>query len=269
MNSAEGSLLLSSLAKTPSNSGENETIIPKQKHSLINRISRLSQMPNGQSCSIDGMTFCDSLLHHEVATLNSISINIRLTHGKSLFEESDPADFVHIVNDGVVRLSRTLSDGRRTVIAFALPGDFIGLLQEEEHSCSASALGPVSTCRIPRNSFAAYVDSKPHFLRRLNFHLANDLKLARDQMILLGRRNAREKTAAFILTMRDRWIRVNGQSIYVALPMTRSDIGDFLGITIETVSRMLWTFAREKLIVIVPDGIRILDLHGLMEIAKP
>jgi CRP/FNR family transcriptional regulator len=86
-------------------------------------------------------------------------------------------------------------------------------------------------------------------------------------MVILGRRTAEEKIAAFLIGMRNRWAKVNGASVHVPLPMTRQDIGDFLGLTVETVSRMLTRLARDKAIVIVPDGVRLLDVDRMERLA--
>jgi CRP/FNR family transcriptional regulator len=83
-------------------------------------------------------------------------------------------------------------------------------------------------------------------------------------MVLLGRRTAEEKVAAFLLSMRDRWARVIQAQVWVPLPMSRQDIGDFLGLTVETVSRMMTKLAREKTIVITPDGVRLLAPQRLV-----
>ncbi len=87
-------------------------------------------------------------------------------------------------------------------------------------------------------------------------------------MVILGRRTAEEKIAAFLIGLRERWAKINGQTLHIPLPMTRLDIGDFLGLTVETVSRMLTKFAREKAIVIVPDGVRLLDVARIERLAE-
>ena len=84
--------------------------------------------------------------------------------------------------------------------------------------------------------------------------------------MLLGRKNAEERVAAFLLVFRERWARVSTCSVTIPLPMSRQDIADYLGLTIETVSRTISKLARDKLIVVVPDGIRILDVERLRQV---
>src|SRR5262249_25509115 len=162
--------------------------------------------------------------------------------------------FVHIMTDGVVRLYKTLSDGRRQIIGFALPGDLIGFGIDDRHSYSGEALGEVTTCRFARKDFNELLEAMPQLLRRLHMTLVEDLRVAQDHMMRLGQYSAKQKVAAFLLQMRNRWKRVNGATAYVALPMPRQDIADYLGLTMETVSRTMSLIAHQKAIVIVPDG---------------
>ena len=92
--------------------------------------------------------------------------------------------------------------------------------------------------------------------------------MAQEQMVILGRRTAEEKIAAFLIGLRKRWARLSQQSVTIPLPMTRQDIGDFLGLTVETVSRMMTRLAREKALLIVPDGVRLLDVKRIEGMAE-
>jgi CRP/FNR family transcriptional regulator len=202
---------------------------------------------------------CSALSPDEMAEFVRFSQVVHLPAKAALLEQDEPADHIYNLTQGVVRLYRLLADGRRQIVGFALPGDFLGLAMSRTNIFSADAVAPVAACRFSRESFAGYVDSKPHLLKRLHELATHELTLAQDQMVLLGRRTAEEKVAAFLLSTRDRWARVNGAHFHVPLPMSRQDIGDFLGLTVETVSRMMTRLAREKAILIVPDGVRILD----------
>jgi CRP/FNR family transcriptional regulator len=206
---------------------------------------------------------CHSLLLDELGLPDAMMSDVRYAHHEILFDQDDPDDCVQVVTNGAVRLYRTLADGRRSVLGFALPGDFLGLSINDGRAMSAEALGSVSTYKISRQAFSELVDSNPRWMHMLHDEVSHELSLAYDHMTLLGRYTARERTAAFLVTLRNRWKRANGKSVHVALPMTRGDIGDYLGLTIETVSRMISTLVREKLIMIVPDGVRILDFARL------
>jgi len=181
----------------------------------------------------------------------------------TIVDQGNQADAVFTAVSGAVLLSKSLPDGRRQVVGIALPGDFIGLSMAEVHGFSATALTQVEYCRIDRARFSEMLDEEPRLVRRLYATSASELTFAQEHMILLGRRSADEKLATFLLNMRERWARIRSASARVDLPLTRQDIGDYLGLTIETVSRTFSKLAKQKLIAIIPDGIRILDLAGL------
>src|SRR3954449_10401025 len=125
-----------------------------------------------------------------------------------------------------------------------------------QYPFSADAVEPVTACRFARGAFSALLDEKPHLLRRLHEAATHELSLAQDHMVLLGRRTADEKVAAFLLGLRDRWRRLGGSLVTIPLPMTRQDIADYLGLTLETVSRTISKFARSRMLLVVPDGVR-------------
>jgi CRP/FNR family transcriptional regulator len=219
-----------------------------------------------QACPMRALSLCGALEAGDLPEFAAAVTRVSYASKEPILEQGGDNDSVHIVSSGTVRLHRDLPDGRRLVLGFALPGDFLGLSTGDSLDLSADALGPVSTCKVSRAAFEALAESKPALMRGLYAEAAEELRLARDQMVLLGRRSARERVAGFILGLRDRWRRLNGRTALVDLPMTRNDIGDCLGLTVETVSRMFSALAREKIILIVPDGARILD-EGRLEAA--
>jgi len=152
-------------------------------------------------------------------------------------------------------------------MGFALTGDFLGLALPERFGVTAEALGQTTLCRFERGAFRALVADKPHLLQRLHERAGYELTLAQDQMMLLGRRTAEEKVALFLVGLRQRYLRIGHDSITLELPMGRQDIADHLGLTIETVSRMLTRFDRERIVLIVPGGVRLLDPARLDRLA--
>lgn len=221
-----------------------------------------------EHCQVRHLSVCNALEPQELEGLNRVGRTVHFSAKSTLFEQDEPADTVYNITGGSVRLYKLLPDGRRQIVGFALPGDFLGLAMSDRNVFSADALESVTTCHFSRANFSDLLDEKPHLLRRLHSIASHELSLAQDQMVLLGRRTAEEKIAAFLMGLRARWGRINGANVHVPLPMTRQDIGDFLGLTVETVSRMLTRFARDKIIVIVPDGVRLLDLPRLEALAE-
>lgn len=220
------------------------------------------------SCRVRALSLCAALDPDELVELDRLSTSVAVGAKETLFEQDQPSDAVYNVTAGAVRLYKLLPDGRRQVVGFALPGDFLGLSMSERNAFSADALTPTTACRFTRQSYSAFLDAKPHLLRRLHSMASHELSLAQDQMVILGRRTAEERVAAFLIGLRNRWMRINGNQVHVPLPMTRQDIGDFLGLTVETVSRLMTRLAREKAIVIVPDGVRLLDVPRLERLAE-
>jgi CRP/FNR family transcriptional regulator, anaerobic regulatory protein len=153
-----------------------------------------------------------------------------------------------------------LPDGRRQIVGFALPGEFLGMPASSHHGFSADAIGAVTVCRFGRVSFGRFVEDKPHMLRRINELTVRELNQARDHMVLLGRRSAEERVASFLIGWRDRLSQLGGSSAIVPLPMSRLDIADYLGLTIETVSRTFTKLEREGVLDIVPGGVSLRDL---------
>lgn len=219
-----------------------------------------------EDCNVRLFSVCAALESSELEELDRISHARQVAARTTLFEQSALAGSVFNVTEGVVRLYKSLPDGRRQIVGFALPGDFLGLALQDRYGVTAEAIGKVSVCRFARSAFLAYIDGKPHLLRRLHEFAGHELSLAQDQMLLLGRRTAEEKIAAFLLNMQARYARIGSLSVTVALPMSRQDIADYLGLTVETVSRTLTRLAREKVVLIVPDGVRLLDRERVKRI---
>ena len=213
------------------------------------------------------MSICACLASDELALLDALAHPVTFGAKETLFVQGQPAEAVYNLTGGAVRLYKLLPDGRRQIVGFALPGDFLGLAMRDAFGFSADAIGTVTACAFPRSAYSALVDAKPHLLRRLHDYATHELTLAQEQMLLLGRRNAEERLVCFLLTMRERWARLGRSTTTIELPMSRQDIADFLGLTIETVSRTFSKLARNRKILIVPDGVRLLDIEGMTSLA--
>jgi len=211
------------------------------------------------ACTVRSLSICGALDHTDVAEFERIVRHIQLAPNEALFTAGQIASSVHSLSAGVVRLYKLLPDGRRQVIGFALPGDFLGIAPSDRYSFSADAIDSVTACRVSRDAFAHFIEARPQFLIRINEFAARELMLAQEQMLLLGRRTAEEKVASFLIGWRQRLALIGDERKTIALPMSRQDIADYLGLTIETVSRTLTRFEREKMLIIVAGGVRLLD----------
>lgn len=220
-------------------------------------------------CKVRLFSVCGALEAAELYELDRISQLKDFPAKATLFEEGADARDLFNVTDGVVRLFKSLSDGRRQIVGFALPGDFLGLAMMDRYSVSAEAVTQLTVCRFARPVFGAFLECRPHLLRRLHEFAEHEISLAQEQMLLLGRRSAEEKLAAFLLSLRSRYGRIGALTVTVPLPMSRHDIADYLGLTVETVSRTFTKLAREKALVVIPDGVRLLNLKQLAQFVSP
>ena len=234
------------------------------------KISLIAGEPNPQpciDCSVRGSSVCTALDKAELLELGHLGRHVHFASREIVFAQEEMTTFFYNLLDGVMCLYRLLSDGRRQILGFALPGDFLGMTARPRHSFSADAIGPVALCQFSRTSFARFIEDKPNLLRRINEWAVLELSQAQDHIVLLGRRSAEEKVATFLIGWRDRLAQVRGPSQTVPLPMSRQDIADYLGLTIETVSRTFTKLERDGLIDIVPGGVGLLDLQRIESLA--
>jgi CRP/FNR family transcriptional regulator len=205
------------------------------------------------------LTICADLDASELCALDVLAREAVFETRETLFMEDDRRTHVYNVRSGAARLYKLLPDGRRQIVAFALAGDFLGLSAGDTYGFSVDALEPLEACRFDRPALEDYITSHPAMRDKLQALALQELERAREQMLLLGRRDAEERIACFVLSLRDRFARINGAKQGVPLPMTRQDMADYLGLTIETVSRTVTRLSKERLLMVVPGGLRILD----------
>ena len=154
---------------------------------------------------------------------------------EEIYGEDEPSEYVYQVVRGAVRSYKLLNDGRRQIGAFHLPGDVFGLDHGPTHRLTAEAITDTTVRLVKRRSLEAAAAANVQVAHSLWAMTAGDLRHAEDHMLLLGRKTALERVATFLLEM-DRRLAKAGM---MALPMCRRDIGDYLGLTLETVSRAL------------------------------
>jgi len=198
--------------------------------------------------------------------LMAISSLQKKAPGETLFAEGDTADSVYEVVQGTLRLYKLLPDGRRLITGFLSAGHLLGLAPEGICVYTAEAITEVTLCRYKRAAFERLIDEVPGFAKRLLAVTSHELRAAQDRMLLLGRKTATEKVASFLLLMAERHGEEGADEIDV--PMTRSEIADYLGLTIETVSRTLTKLKQDGLIALASAGcIALLDRDRLDELA--
>jgi len=220
----------------------------------------------GEACSKCGVrlfSICAALEREDLVRLDRLARHITIPAKTQLFEQGAPADDVYNIVSGTVRLFRLLSDGRRQIVGFALPGDFLGLSLADTNAYGAEVIEDAELCQFDRAQITRFANDNSELMHRLHEFISHELIIAQDQMVILGRLRAEERVAAFLLNMHERFARIGRRSVTIQLPMQRADIADYLGLTVETVSRTISRMARDRILLVVPDAVRILDIERL------
>jgi CRP/FNR family transcriptional regulator, nitrogen fixation regulation protein len=181
-----------------------------------------------------------------LVALERIGVRLNFARNQEIYAEGDNAGCWYKVVSGTVRISKLLADGRRYVAEFCFAGDCFGLDNTGERPFSAEAVSDAVVMRLPRHASEQLIDANPALARLLRETMMRDLANAYGRMLLLGRMTAAERVAAFLIEMFERCDRAKR----LDLPMSRNDIADYLGLTIETVCRVLSGFKRDGMITI-------------------
>jgi CRP/FNR family transcriptional regulator, anaerobic regulatory protein len=203
------------------------------------------------SCEAHGVSVCNAIPEAELLRLAAIAVVTEVPAGQCFIDEGEPASSFFNITAGTAKLFKLLPDGRRQITGFVGPGHFLGLAVSDTYAFSAEAIEPVRYCRFQRARLRALLDDFPLMEKRLLEVAANELVAAQEQMLLLGRKTARERLASFLQLQSRQGMPCGHHRRRYALPMTRHDIADYLGLTIETVSRTLTKLRAEGLIEFV------------------
>ncbi|CAN7471058.1 transcriptional regulator FixK [Caulobacter sp. LjRoot300] len=166
--------------------------------------------------------------------------------GETIFDEGRPADRIYQLISGALHTSRILRDGRRQIEAFHFAGDVFGLESGQTYRAAAQTLGPAQVRVMPRPALEALASQSGDVARRLLELTTDSLRRCQDHVLMLGRRTACERVAALLLDLAER----TGAEALLDVPMTRQDMADYLGLTIETVSRTFTQFQHDGLIAL-------------------
>jgi CRP/FNR family transcriptional regulator len=217
---------------------------------------------------------CGALSGEELQQLNAIARQTKMAAGSVIFRAQEETRFFATIVSGAVKLSKSFSDGRQQIVGLQFAPDFLGRTYGAENPYFAEAVTNVELCQFPRDGYEKLLGEFPALEQRLFADTLQELDAARDWMLLLGRKTAREKVASFLLLLVRRAgdqgcepVETGG-TIHIELPMTRADIGDYLGLTIETVSRQMTRLKSQKIIEMVNSRIiAVPDVGLLAEIA--
>jgi CRP/FNR family transcriptional regulator len=221
------------------------------------------------ACPVRSLTVCAALEEEELSRLADIVQTQRIDAHQTIFSEGDQAANMFNVTAGTVKLYKLLPDGRRQITGFLFSGDFMGLAVNDRFAYSAETITATSVCRFPRRKMEQLMEEFPKLQRRLFSLASNELAAAQDQMLLLGRKTAKEKIASFLLTLAQRAVRRGQKDNPVHVPMSRADIADYLGLTTETVSRTFTQLKASGMIRLIEGSkIQIVEKPQLYDIAE-
>lgn len=240
----------------------------------INKVMPLDDVihigPNCASCPIRHRAVCARCETDELKALEEIKFYRSFEAGQTLIWSGDRMDFVASVVTGVATLTQVMEDGRTQTVGLLFPSDFVGRPGRDTAPYNVIATTDLMMCCFRKKPFEDLMVRTPHIGQRLLEMTLDELDAAREWMLLLGRKSAREKIASLlaIIARRDASLQGNARRRDVSfdLPLTREAMADYLGLTLETVSRQMSALKRDGVIILVGKRtVQVPDLDRLVE----
>jgi CRP/FNR family transcriptional regulator len=206
---------------------------------------------NCASCPVRKASFCRAIPDRDLEAFSKKRGVIEFQRRQTIIVEREPAIYFFNVISGLVKLLRSLPNGRIQIVGFRQPGEFFGSTVGETYTASAEAITCSTICRFSRSGLEHELRASPRLQTRVLHMSFKQLSASQDQVLILGCMTAREKVAHFLMDYTCRSFRDNNRpQRWTKLPMNRSEIADFLGLTVETVSRTLSSLANEEIITV-------------------
>jgi len=214
-------------------------------------------------CAVRDSALCASLADNELEALNAIAQHKVIPRGQVFVWEGEASSICANIVSGVLKVTSAMTDGREQIVGLLFAGDFVGQPFRAETSLTVTALSDADLCIYPRRGFEEVLDNHSKLERMLLQRTMVALDDARARMLSLGRKSAEERVAGFLIEMVD--CCAEAQKDSCDLPLTRGQMADVLGLTIETVSRQLTNLKGAGLIALLAGrGVTILDRPGLV-----
>lgn len=243
---------------------------------MAQRTALARQDKRCENCPVRHHAVCSALGEADHHKLSDIMVHRHLTRGSLIIHQDEDSSLVAIILSGTIMLTSLLPDGRRQIVGLLSEGDTVGNVFSSLNDENAECITDVHLCCFSRKSFNAVLKSHPELEHRLFQKGLEDLRDARQWMIALGRKTALERVAAFLIWLQKKnqssCLRQVGQNDFttITLPLSRLEIGDFLGLTIETVSRTLTKLKSSGVIHLLGSReIEICDPDELRRLAEP
>ncbi|MEM8752865.1 MAG: Crp/Fnr family transcriptional regulator [Pseudomonadota bacterium] len=237
------------------------------------RSTRLQDHRDCVECPIRDRAVCSRCDGVELETLNNLKSYETFAPGQTIVWAGEETTFLGSVVSGVATLSQTMEDGRRQMLGLLLPSDFVGRPGRSVARMDVTAVSEVLLCKFRRSDFEAMIEDTPSISQRLLEIMMDELDDAHQWMLILGRKTAREKIASFLAIIARRQLPHDrlfaAPRLVFELPITREAMADYLGLTLETVSRQISALKKEGVIeieglrqVVVPSFDRLLNETG-------
>ncbi len=240
----------------------------------MHTVSEASARNRCDICAIRHRAVCGALSNEELAAMNAISRQRILMPGEPILSADEEMTWFGNIVTGAVKLTKLLSDGRQQIVGLQFAPDFLGRAFKDRSPYFAEAATEVELCIFPKPAFERIMKEKPDLEFRLFRDTLDELDAARDWMLLLGRKTAAEKVASFLHMIARRSPRVGCRhseadaDILFQLPLNRSEIADYLGLTIETVSRQIGRLKADGVLQLhATREFSVLDMDRLTEIS--
>ncbi len=234
-----------------------------QLNKEFNEKSRCSE------CNIRPYSFCRCLQEDKLKEFSNISSEKKFQNKTNIFLQQDEAKNIYNITEGNVKIYQLMDDGRIQIIGFLYPGDFFGSYKNGKYNYSADAIGNVKVCVFEQDKLDEYLESNVALAKELLHQTSHELTLAEDKISVLGKLDATERLSKFILNLSEQRKRIGWQNNPISLPMTRQDIADYLGLTVETISREITKLKTLNIIRIISSKqIFINDMSKLNELCK-
>jgi CRP/FNR family transcriptional regulator len=230
-----------------------------------------SQYIHCQNCSISELCLPFSLNDKELDTLDNIIDRKRPIHkGEKIFQDGDVMQSLYAIRSGTFKTYTVNQQGEEQITGFHLPGDLLGFdaIANSQHPSYAKALETSMVCEIPYNSLDTLSNTIPKLKKQILRLMSSEIRSDQEMFTLLNRKNAEQRLATFISALSKRYHDRGLSSNDFRLTMTRSDIGNYIGLTLETVSRLLSRFQKNGLISVDGKFITIIDIDKLNECAS-
>ena len=223
-----------------------------------------------QNCSISGLCLPFSLSDKELDVLDKIIDRKRPIHkGEQLFQDGEKMQSLYAIRSGTFKTFTVNEQGEEQITGFHLAGDLLGFdaIATAEHPSFAKALETSMICEIPYNTLDTLSNSMPKLKKQILRLMSVEIKSDQEMLTLLNRKNAEQRLATFIAALSERYHARGLSAMDFRLTMTRSDIGNYIGLTVETISRLFNRFHKSGMIKIEGKLVTILDMDKLRETA--